>query len=187
MRAISASMVAATLLLLGACGGSEADPEAAASPTGPDLSTNAAVCRFVIETPREKSDTELLWAQVNRGGAALEEVLAIGWAPGVFNSEADGDQLRAEQFYNTLPVAQEVVRLRPGIDLVSVAFTGTNLESSFKTTFLLPASVVLDYVDTPEGRNAVQGRVEVTADLPPSSGPNGLEVTDADGLLRPQC
>jgi hypothetical protein len=145
------------------------------------------VCRFVSETPREQSDTELLWAQVNRGGAALEEVLAIGWAPGVFNSEADGEQLRAEQFFNTLPVAQEVVCLRPGVDAVSVAFTGTNLENSVKTTFPLPASVVADYEDTPEGRNTVQGSVEVTAELPPSSGPNGLEVTDTDGLMRPQC
>lgn len=191
MYAPTRAIMAVSLLLLTGCGGAEGESsgvgsEAAASVAGPDLSTNAAVCAFVSETPKHQPDAELLWAQVNTG-AALEEVLAIGWQPGSFNSRTDGELLQAEQLYKTLPAAQEIVRLRPGMDKVSVTFTGTNLDAARKTIFLLPASVVAAYADTPEGRNAVQDNVQVLDELPPSSGPNGLEVTDADGSLLPQC
>ncbi|WP_380164660.1 hypothetical protein [Jannaschia sp. R86511] len=182
------------VLVLAGCGAEDGELSAnGASPSvaAPDLSTNAAVCGFVSEAPRHQPDTELLWAQVNVG-TALEEVLAIGWQPGSFDSEADGDLLRAEQFYKTLPVARQVVLLRPGLDEVSVTFTGTNLEAARKTVFVLPASVVADYEDTPEGRNAVQQnlvqqRLELGGELPQPLGPNGLEVTDENGSLLPQC
>lgn len=197
------SLAAAVLLLLSGCGGADGevsagepapiDASAAADASGaaPDLSTNAAVCSFISETPRHQPDTKLLWAQVNVG-TALEEVLAIGWQPGSYNLEADGELLQAEQFYKTLPVAREVVLLRPGVDEVSVTFTGTNLEAARKTIFVLPASVVADYVDTPEGRNVVQQslvqqHIDLGGNLPPALGPNGLEVTDGNGSLLPQC
>lgn len=188
------AVAAVLLVVLTGCGSADGElPENDPSPSvaAQDLSTNAAVCAFVSETPLHQPDVELLWAQVNVG-TALEEVLAIGWHPGTFNLEAEGELLQAEQFYKTLPVARQVVLARPGLDEVSVTFTGTNLEAARKTVFVLPASVVADYEDTPEGRNAVQQnlvqqRLELGGELPQALGPNGLEVTDENGLLLPQC
>lgn len=179
-------LVLSPLALIG-CG--VAEPSSApttSAPAGPDVSTNEAVCAALAKTPRSQSDTRLLWGQVN-SGTALDETLAIGWQPGVYDTEADGDLIRAEQFYATLPLAQDVVRQRPGIDDVSVTFTGTNLDLGFKTVFLLPADVVADYEDTPGGRNAVQEAVEVLDELPAFAAPNGLEKVDLNGSLVEQC
>ncbi len=180
-------------VLLCSCSASTPTPPTASSPTpaaqpAPAVSTNAEVCAFMSHTPRARPDTRLLWAQVNTG-AALEEVLAVGWQPGLFQVEAERLPLQAEQLYNTLPVAAELVRLRPGVDDVVVTFLGTNLKRSYKTVYTLPASVMRSYQDTPEGRNVVQQVMQRNelVNLPAIAGPGELAKVDSDGDLLSQC
>ncbi len=98
------------------------------------------------------------------------------WQPGLFHSEAEKLSLQAGQLYNTLPVAAELVRLRPGVDDVVVTFLGTNLKHSYKTVYTLRASVMRSYQETPEGRNVVQQVIQRNelVDLPAIAGPGEL-------------
>ncbi len=90
---------------------------------------------------------------------------------------------------SALPVAADLVRLRPGVDEIVVTFSGTDLKRSFKTVYTLPASVMRSYQNTPVGRNVVQQVIQRNelVNLPAIAGPGELAKVDSDGDLLSQC
>ncbi len=182
-------LLVTTLLLLPACG-DEQEPSQQSAPSLPQGDDVAGYLIEQIDLPASARYMNLAWANANKNPATLEEALSVGWVPLVSRaptepSEEAHEAVQTETMLSTLQALRPVVAQRPGLDYVSVAFTGCNYEASYKTLWVIPADVATTFDGSPEATNRLQAalkRFELSGDtVEPLFGPGPGGFVPPDG------